>query len=875
MYAPEIPPDDGGGNTKPGESMPQSKSEGNSGIKMPGCNAETMTFGASVPEAVPEKDMWVPTESMQKAGIWRGYLKNVDADWEKFVAAVVEDDEDSGRAEASVIAAGFGVFLTSPRRGGKLWEKALEDREKSKAKGVDGAEFGVVERPMDWVRDKEDEEGDGMRMGSDVGELLIEVLRFERPVEESEGYVGFKKCEREVVAFSKRVQGLEGRSKLIMAECLCMEVVSPLLYLIVEAVETGEETIKIGAQRLLRFVAEEANAREVHVMVKVALGRVSESFIGTVTGMLVDDLVTVWATVVPRVVGKRSLFLRDVVEVLDRVVFMSDGDIIKRRKEDKAKRGKKKGDAEAEKDDDDDVGSAHEGFRGGDRPSKRERALFKFVKDLASVQKAQVAALAEDRAERGVVQGQDDPKVVPSILHNPPPYHKKAKEQMKELRKVIETQEGLVHDFETERGATLALLFKLVVQVVQRLPPPVEKESSGERSARAGPLLKFLDESIPLFEEFGIENAIDTCQQAQKMIGMKPLADEDAEVAEIALPMLRRNRRPEMLFGIDAVSSYLLVSLRLARGNLLSGDGIKTSAGFDLLSPQYAFDLMISFIMHLISHHSAAVAIAGIRLLSGMIADIPDGSLDGMMAILRTPHACTVAQTDCSWFGVASVLTKAVSRFDDPLLRTFAYQTFQNVLQKMPPPARFDVLEVLLLDTSHHVMAAQLIMELKNVLPVLDVDCPLDVSMERYTRFVEHVVPRYLLPRQEFLAGLHPATAVCSAAYFIVLRDCARLKREGDLSVEVVYATFETSILSRLALLRDYLDLGRKALEATASVIQIDLRKSKLDVNYKVADKPVMLEASGKAERDLNLVGAALAAVEPALDALREVLTAD
>lgn len=812
----------------------------------------------------------------------RPFVDHVEQDWTAFLAASRDAAAKDASDEARLVASGFTSFMVSPRFGGALFREA---RAAERSAGVGPSDFGLEDVPGGEAGDASgsavdaSDSADGGRTHEDgaeeeagestkYGELLLQSLLCGDSPVEGEGFVSYSDSERELKAMADRVETLEGDARGEFATALIMDALPALIYLLVEAAEAKNSAITSAGTRLLRFLSNYGNPREVHVMLKLALSKVSDRYKTNVFMLITDELLCVWGVIIPKIAGKRFLFLKDVVDVLNRIMFDVDLNLL---------------DEGVEKI----VSEGTSGRRG--RLSNGETALLSLLQDLAAVQRSQMDANEESAWTTSTtatsagstattdetVQTDEGSKSSDVEMSNVDKLvkgkrfksSKDFRDAVVQLRRDVDEQETRVHDLESERGVVLSLLLKLVERVASRLSMPPGHAAPSNRARSDGDLVNFLRSTLALFEDLGFDNPVDACQQCQELLGLSPYSADENFVAEVARPQLRRKRKAETFFSVRAVACYLMTALGCGKVNLSDGAALQ-AAGFGLCDASYAVELTIPYIITLIGDSRLSLSFFGAQLLDALLKPIAPNFVNCQTAALRNLYDTIFTQTEGSWHGLALILSKAVPTFDVDSERKFVHETLQTLLTKFSPTIRYSVIESLVFETNHHVMADQLISELKTAL--VSIEGAADVSKKAailtadayYSRFVDVMLPRFLLPRREFLAGVQPAVAVCQAAFLIAIRDSAKWNG-GDNRKE---------LRARIQQTKEALELAKDAFAATTAVVEIDVKQSSYEVLGRKADAPATQEAGRQSRRDLSKCLIAMSAIEGALDALKQVV---
>lgn len=647
-----------------------------------------------------------------------------------------------------------------------------------------------------------------------------------------------------------------------LAASLTLNVLPAFVYTLVEAAERQLDELASACRTILICLADIGNPREFHVMLKSALSRISPSCYKEIVTLIISDLLRMWKAVIPRIRGKRALFLRDVVEVLDTIVFARSFDML-----------------------------PVENSSGGiDLKTTLEVEVLTrdFVDKMAQVQVNQMRReiALDDTRLLEAYSFQSVPESVPVQLEitttprttgtSSKSAKNLAKKALASARNIANDKERIRQDFDTERGASLALLLKLGEHAMDKFEISSGKElgSSKERrrpgrlrsSKHNSEVEQFLISLIPVFRNLGFDNPVDACQQCYQLLGIDTFSERVALVRDMSRPAQARKRKSETFFSFRTFVCYLIVEMCLPdNGCSLSHVDHVSSSPFSFLEPHYAFELTLPYLMTAIADSNPVMILQGIQLLQGFLSRIPDNSIQTLRDGLSNVYKLSFMQTESSWVGLVGLLAKATGRLDDPKHRGFAYEVTQAVLKKLKSPeARFVILAVVLLEAERAAMSAQLITEIKDAIRLIDSTCDAGVADQYRTRFVETCLPRYFLPRKEMLAALNPTVAACNAGLFMALSDSKKIScNSGD--------KYHTTRMLRMQFSQLYMKLGREAVRAIAAVSEHDRRtipESKLAKSDAEGARS-LYDAAGKT---LNDCVAAISSLDYALDALSKAL---
>lgn len=629
-----------------------------------------------------------------------------------------------------------------------------------------------------------------------------------------------------------KLRGFEASCRTF-SEAFTMEAMGPLLFTLVEARQIKNQPLADASSQLLYAVAGAGNPREVHVILKLAIAQISDHYLADVCTLIIDDLVNLWQISIPRITGSRPLFLKDVIEILDRVLFGKQADKDTSR-----------------------------------CPTVLEKAVLRLVGDLVDQQRVRKQEMTEVGA--ALPPGHDADWVPGAAEWNELNGNRSDAPGMKdnkvivELRKAVAEKETEVHAFETECGYTLALLMRLVESLVCRISSgPIDP---GKSDVADKALAEALKSMVPMFECLGLLNPVDALQKFQRLLSLTPCEPENALTNAISCPKPRRKRKKETFFSVKAATCYLVCALLYGKQSvrdipLLEPKGFhynltmatKSSAtkvcaivqesAFALLDPEYSLQLVLPYVMTLISDAVPYLTRIGAHILFAFLQPISRFSVGGLAEVLYTPYDTSFGQSDVSVFGVASVLVKAIARCDFGEDREYMMATLRLLLTKFAKgKTRFCMLESLMLQADRVQMSGEIVKQMKDAVVAVDAEeNELVASMYR-TRLVEAVLPRWLLPRKEVLNGIHAAVTTCNMVYFVAVSDARKAQKLAEDCSRPADGPLEIALAQRMRFTYDWAAVGLKMIERLVSCAHHDkLRADELE-----RSKNVVSAAEGK-----------------------------
>jgi hypothetical protein len=761
--------------------------------------------------------------------------------WRALASSEVEEEATK---YADLLTSEFKQYMFAPRSGGALersakkmlpsgaenafvsHEQSVDSTDQTKQSSFGDRKSCLLENPAsspqheastgkepepDHVREESgDEEASPDRS---FGEELLMALACEDKEQSKD--VGLMTSDRIALVMSDFAAHLSDSpasstfGQLAITHSLTMNLAQGFFFLLVEAIEKSNVPLADSARCILMFLAKHANPRELHIMIKVAIARISDEVYFTVCSLVLVDLLRIWTSVIPRISGKRALFVRDVVDMLDKAVF----NVTRVPEIDREP-------------------SLHKHVDNG--PYAEERAIFEFIRTMAENLQSEKQSQGNDRVLATRISPAplpiaDQSSIVPTGADcSATP--KSAKQIAKEAAALIEDREKALHDYATEHGSILALVFKLSIVVMRRLPPaqksgsqdgkPLRKASKRRTNVRAK-FDSFLVGFRPVFESMGLDNPVDACQQCYQLLGLDPLSPDSVSVMQMSRPKPRRNRKSATFFNLNGMACYLMIMLSIREGNVDDHIGVRLdNTAFAFLNPHYALTLATPYIMTALSESSPVLRLMAVELLAAFLKMVPDGTVRSLVDVVGNVYESPFAENEPSFFGLASVLAKTVGQTDDVKHRGFAYEVLQGLLGKFSSgTSRFSVLGVLVLQVERAAMCAQLLTEMKDAMRDIDASESVGVVNEYRNRLADTYIPRYLLPRKELLAGINAAVATSNVGLYLAISDSNKAAA-SDLPIAEIDALRERMHLTRL-----YLAAGREAMRAVAAVAEHD-RKS-------------------------------------------------
>lgn len=260
-----------------------------------------------------------------------------------------------------------------------------------------------------------------------------------------------------------------------------------------------------------------------------------------------------------------------------------------------------------------------------------------------------------------------------------------------------------------------------------------------------------------------------------------------------------------------------------------------SGSGFDLLEPEYAFDLALPYLETVVGQSTISTCLAGIITIRALLARLQDVGFATMEQVLRVRCGTRAIGREVSVLGLVLHMGRALSLMDDPKHRTFVYETLQMVIEMCKHPmARYCVVECLLHESIDVPVTAQFVTELKDAVRYSDSiawnskeDSHTGLSWSRLeaaelkSRFIQLVSGLYLTPCQKMLGKMQGIAATIGSYVYVAGSDARHLEMCAKSDTDEVRREIE----KRRELMRAYIKLGREIVRALASVAEHDQKK--------------------------------------------------
>lgn len=654
---------------------------------------------------------------------------------------------------------------------------------------------------------------------------------------------------------------------------------------LVQALEMGSASLSAACRAVFHICAEHANAKEAHIAIRAAISKVdSRHFEGT-SYFVFHDVIDFWCRIVKRIPKRRTSFVLDIVKTYERMQHCWESYSAV--------------DQSSEQPGDPSYASWH-----------MPDILLSFFRDLLEAQRSQRASnelLQKAVDEKGdpicdrIITVKYGPAQTDFIqIHEDALQFRNPGAEMGDKAEVRSADEAVVDDWMLERQMILVEVLNLTKNEVSKLPSPpgYEDEASSNRNRKSKQrkqknddqrerTLKRFNTLHELLVKLGWTNPVRACQLASVALRLESSNRNDTRLEKGLGPLVRFSRNTKnTVLSIGSVASYMYLALRSKdAGKVLDTTAISLEgSGLDLVEADYAFGLVLPYVMTMIAYSSTPMVLAGVTIVRLLLERMGDRQW-GFEEVLRVRCGTAAMGRDVSIYGLLGHVGKCIASLDDPKHRETAYETLQMLLRKIDCPlARYTMVSSLLLDADRAAVAAQFVTELKDTLIYADNrdaenndNCPwylCDSEIVR-TQFALTVFPRYLLPRKDYLSRVNPIVASSVAAMFLSIRDDNRVKQLEQVKRSRRWADDETAqteihrMLEHINTRRDYshchVATGRDCVRALAAVSEHDRKTvpSSQLVKKSKADAQALFTAAG---RTLNQCISAISSLDIALE---------
>ena len=559
-------------------------------------------------------------------------------------------------------------------------------------------------------------------------------------------------------------------------DAIALELTPTLFARLLDGRETCTKLLEDASEQLLFNCAREANPREMHLAIRNFTRKIDSVYMEATSYLVLVNLIEIWGIVLRRVPRKRHALLIDFCSTINRMQPCAES-------------------YEISFVPDDGVGVEESG-----RIDRIPDALLDFYQGLVITQ-------LEQYKENKTLNRHVD------ILGN-------VKEGMSELEiiedkgKNEETVDAdkkkkiaMVKDWVSERAVTRSQVLLLQTPLWRRLsdPPgeernlPVEqmKKKKSARDVEKRKVNRKNEETLArcrkVVQELGWTSLVQVCQSSGKQLHLDTCSRaEEALYSHLPLQKASKKEKKYTLIGISSIGQYVCSVLRPRTNHLLSNtcsikfedvDDYKVDlhgSGLDLLTPEYAFDITLIYVMTIVAQPSIAPCMAGITTIRALLTNLPDDTWNTYDDVLRPRCGSRSQGVDASPLGLCHILMRTVGSLDDPLHRRVAYETLQLALSKIENPAvRYSVVENLFMECKRTVLLAQLVTELKDAM-LYSNRMALDEKLKYWTetnasmirsRFVHVVLPHFCTPRKEMLQHISGIVSTANAALLVVMVD--------------------------------------------------------------------------------------------------------
>ena len=623
-----------------------------------------------------------------------------------------------------------------------------------------------------------------------------------------------------------------------------------------DGIETETSALEDSIYAYLTFLADHATPKRMHMPLRLLLKKVDKVYMEATSYLVMKPLMEVWMKVVLRIERRRQYFVKDLLGEWDHLLRLAEA-------------------YELSMVDDDTGGVAKPG-----RIKGVWDMMLSFLESLLKLQHQQKVA------EGSVIQVEVDELGRERVASASVNEEKKTGEEGEgDDDKAKQVSEETL-DWVNERMMVLARALQLQSALWSALGEPGGEERSKpgrrgkpkskrvrmEREKAESDLRHEVDmvRMVRLIRELGWSNPVLACQVGAVGVRMETVTMEDELRKEhLGVDTRKKKDKKHTVYGVRGVAQFvcgcLRTKTRIRLGELdESVDEYEVKidgSGFEYLTPEYGFDLILPYILTMIGESSVPIRMAGVTTAAAFLKRI--ASFKTFDEVMRSRSGTDCMGQEVNIRGLAQQLSRALEGCDDPRHRRFTYQTLQLALKKIDDAsARYTVAEGLWLECKRIAVAAQLVTEMKDALRYVESRQQEDAngferSSRLKSRFVEAVLPKYLMPRKESLMTVNCLVAVCNSMAWVCGSDARLLKQHGTELGNDVMAETER----RRRMCKEYSKLGRQCIRALASVAEHDrknLPTSKL-AKKDVKQAEAVFAASG---RSLNMCMGALTSLD-------------
>lgn len=673
----------------------------------------------------------------------------------------------------------------------------------------------------------------------------------------------------------KEVFGKNETAGQALVDVFALELTVLILARYMEGIETGEDVLEEACFSLLTFCAERANPKEMHMSLRLFIRKVNPVYMEATAYLILQPLMTLWAKLILRMKSTRHSFLYDFLHSFDKMVPCARSF---------------------------ETMNVYGSAKGIEKPGRIKNLteiLLQFLEDLTKIQIQQRETSDCIRLSVDTL-GREIPKLEKTLCESDSEERKgrntdsgtsiDESERATELQSRIEKE---TKDWVKERAVTLARALQILESLWEDVRPPRGEERSvpkkkkkskeGENRSTEDIAADYAENGIcrcfNLFRGLGWSNPVLVCQIAANGLSLESSSKaQDLLQKHIGYDVRSKKERRETLFSLTGVGEFVCGALRPKTLAILSDRNEEfdeyaidlSGTGFDLLDGNYAFDIVLPFIMTLIAKSHVSPILAGVTTIKAFLERIPGKKFATFEDAIRLRCGISAAGKPVNVVGLAHNLANAVDKCDDPKHRRVAHETLQTVLDMCEDPyARYVIAESVFHDCKRVALAAQLVTEMKDAVRYSDLVAAegkysgwtSGKACDLRTRFAQVCFPRYFTPRKELLMSINAMVSTAGACLFLAVSDKKALMEieEGN--------KLRLEIEKRRRFTKSYCKLGRECIRALASVAEHDRKNVPNSQMAKVAlpQAQALFAASG---RTLNHCIAALSMLDVAVDAL-------
>ncbi len=686
-----------------------------------------------------------------------------------------------------------------------FWNQVISEERKQNLKRKETVDlFGAtVEERIAFAKktenQEEEDESEVPNLNSVFGEALLFKLRCDdkKPKKDTPKMTP----EEDLEFMRKLLENIENTQKesnhfQIVVDLFAMEMYPYFYAKLLGASEERKPELGEVSKSLLLYCANYANPREMDLVVRSTISKISTThYEGSVFHSLCD-MVEVWGLAISRIPRKRSGFLQKLLQNQERMLM---------------------------------CGQAHrtayyfdEGHDIGGFDERIDNVMISAFTKLLDAQEKQWKENEHMHSIVGIHGALKETRVICQLKKAQKESFRQRDDESDLQKPTMDdparpAEEQVVDDWLLERQFLLVSALNTLREVVYKITVPSDDEDNEVKKLRRRHVTR-MNKLVDIMRRLGWTTPLRAVQLSSKHLSSENIHPDGTTFEQGLGPVLKFAQGTKYTaLSLISVSCYFYAAMRKpgCGANKLF-EFTLDGTGFDLLEEKEALYNAIPFIMSLLSLTPKVPALGG-AYLTNLFLDRCEFDFDAEDVLLWR-FGLNQSGRHVTVEGLAMHVCRLVERVDDQnrATREFVYQTFQKILSKIRSPGiRFSLVNELISETGRIAVAAQLITELKDVLMYGDRmeeqgKWEVEENEKIKTRFVESLMPRYFMPRKDSLAVLSPIVALGMASMLLAIRD----KRRS--SCEMLEA--------RKKFMIDHLNVAKEVVRALCSCAEHDMR---------------------------------------------------